>query len=152
MRSDLECPAFKGEHCKSTKATNKVQLIMCQFCSCWVNFCRWYLCWKLDRNTPGPTSFSKNVMNLFSECSIIISYVFRKTLQHSQDICILLNLFSRIFAGLEIYFSFFHFPGCVGTLWNNNQCCRMVYWVLDQRRLFWHTQEKFVTFSFASSF
>ena len=37
------------------------------------NVCGLYVCWTLDWSIPDPTSFSKYLMTLFSECSIEIS-------------------------------------------------------------------------------
>ena len=69
-RSDLECfsPAFKKHACcKNAKVTKLRPLNMFCFCpSC----CREHVCWILNRSALGPTSFSKHVITLFSECSI----------------------------------------------------------------------------------
>ena len=34
------------------------------------HFCKIQICWTLYWGTPGPTSFSKYIINLFSECFI----------------------------------------------------------------------------------
>ena len=81
----MECssPAFKKlERCKISEDSKCLSQITCQFCPLSEKFVHCVCLLNAERRTPSPTSFSKYVIILFSECPInseilLIVYLYR---------------------------------------------------------------------------
>ena len=61
------------QHATVSQGTSLRELFKFQLCRYCLELLQSNACWKLNYSTPGPTSFSKLVIILFSECSIVKS-------------------------------------------------------------------------------